>query len=159
MKTMADCVIDVQFASDHDFPAASDIQSWVGWALEAEAPDAGVEVAVRIVDADEMQALNRDFRDKDAPTNVLSFEPAELPAAPGEALRNLGDIVICAPVVAAEAAAQGKRPEHHWAHLIVHGTLHLLGFDHIKESQAAEMEALELRILSAHGLPDPYRVV
>ena len=157
---MADTVVDVQFASDHAAPAEADIQTWVVRALQgAGSPVPGAaEVAVRIVDAEEMQALNREYRDKDQPTNVLSFAAAGQPGMPGDDVRNLGDIVLCAPVVAEEAAAQGKAPEQHWAHLIVHGTLHLLGFDHIEEDQAADMEAREVRILSEHGIPDPYRV-
>lgn len=160
MKTPSDTVIDVQYASDYDAPAEADIHDWVVRALQGAGTklSGATEVAVRIVDSDEMQALNRDFRDKDQPTNVLSFSPAAQPATPGEALQNLGDIVLCAPVIAAEAGAQGKPPEHHWAHLIVHGMLHLLGYDHIKNDDAVEMEACEVRILSEHGIPDPYRV-
>ena len=157
---MSDVVVDVQFASNHDVPSASDIENWVVRALRAAASDlaGAAEVAVRVVDEDEMQALNREYRDRDQPTNVLSFAPMEQPAMPADAPRNLGDIVLCAPVVAAEAAAQQKCPEHHWAHLIVHGTLHLIGYDHIKPDDAATMEACEVRILSEHGIPDPYRV-
>jgi probable rRNA maturation factor len=111
------------------------------------------EVAIRIVGADEGQALNRDYRGKDYATNVLSF-PAELP--PGVDLPLIGDLAICAPVVAREAAEQGKKPRDHWAHLTVHGTLHLLGYDHIEDAEAEAMEALETRILAGLGIGDPY---
>jgi probable rRNA maturation factor len=111
------------------------------------------EVAIRIVGADEGQALNRDYRGKDYATNVLSF-PAELP--PGVDLPLIGDLAICAPVVAREATEQGKKPRDHWAHLTVHGTLHLLGYDHIEDAEAEAMEALETRILAGLGIGDPY---
>jgi probable rRNA maturation factor len=111
------------------------------------------ELAIRIVDTAEGQALNRDYRGKDYATNVLSF-PAELP--PGVNLPLIGDLAICAPVVAREAAEQGKKPRDHWAHLTVHGTLHLLGYDHIDEAEAEAMEALETRILAGLGIADPY---
>lgn len=112
---------------------------------------------MRIVDADEGRELNRRFRDRDYATNVLSFPddaPAELLGA--DEPRPLGDLVLCAPVVAEEAAGQGKSPAAHWAHLIVHGTLHLLGHDHEAPEEAAAMERLETEILVAGGLPDPW---
>jgi probable rRNA maturation factor len=111
------------------------------------------EVAIRIVGIDEGRALNRDYRHKDYPTNVLSF-PAELP--PGVDLPLIGDLAICAPVVEREAAEQHKRPRDHWAHLTVHGTLHLLGYDHLVDTEAEAMEALETRILAGLGIADPY---
>ncbi len=98
--------------------------------------------------------LNRRYRHRDYATNVLSF-PVELPA--GIATPLIGDLVICAPVVAREAAAQGKPARAHWAHLSVHGVLHLLGHDHIVEADATRMEALERRILATLGIADPYR--
>ncbi|TNY24961.1 rRNA maturation RNase YbeY, partial [Fulvimonas soli] len=101
----------------------------------------------------EGRALNRDYRGKDYATNVLSF-PAELP--PGMALPLIGDLAICAPVVAREAREQGKRERDHWAHLTVHGVLHLLGYDHIAEADAEAMETLEARILAGLGITDPY---
>lgn len=122
----------------------------------AEAALAGrrerAELCIRIVDEAESAELNERYRGKSGPTNVLSFPcDADVPgAAP------LGDLVICAPVVAAEAAEQGKSPEAHWSHLVVHGVLHLLGFDHIGDHEAETMEAEERAILSRLGYSDPY---
>ncbi len=110
------------------------------------------ELTIRIVDRPECHALNRRYRGKDRPTNVLSFVPSPMV---GEG--NLGDIVICAPVVADEAKQQGKPLHAHWAHLVVHGCLHLLGYDHAREAEARAMENLERKILSRLGFPDPYR--
>lgn len=109
------------------------------------------ELTLRIVGEAESRALNRRYRGKDRPTNVLSF-PAE--AAPGE--KRLGDLVICAPVVAREAAEQGKHPGAHWAHMVVHGCLHLLGYDHELRQEAEAMEAKERKILTRLGFSDPY---
>jgi probable rRNA maturation factor len=143
--------VDVQFAVEAaGLPAAADFETWCGAAL-GERRDA--ELAVRVVGREESRRLNRAYRGKDAPTNVLSF-PADLP--PGIDLPLLGDIVICAPLVDEEAQAQGKEPRAHWAHLAVHGVLHLLGHDHQSDAEAAAMEALETRILLALGLPDPW---
>jgi probable rRNA maturation factor len=111
------------------------------------------ELSIRIVGAREGRALNRQYRDKDYATNVLSF-PAELPR--GVASPLLGDMVICAPVVAREAREQGKSARDHYAHLTVHGVLHLLGFDHQNERDATRMETLETRILATLGIADPY---
>ena len=108
-----------------------------------------------MVDAAESRDLNRRFRGKDKATNVLSF-PFEAP--PGITSRHLGDVVICAPVVKREAMKQRKRASDHWAHLVVHGILHLCGFDHHSEQDAEEMEALEKRILQHMGIADPYDV-
>lgn len=124
------------------------VARWIRAALESDA-----EIAVRIVDAEEGRALNRDFRGKDYATNVLSF-PADLP--PGVRSPLLGDLAICADVVAREAAEQGKRLRDHYAHLTIHGTLHLLGYDHIDEHDATAMEALETRLLARIGIADPY---
>ncbi|HET6805422.1 MAG TPA: rRNA maturation RNase YbeY [Frateuria sp.] len=134
-------------------PAPASFRQWVAAALRGARRRKPAEVAVRIVDAEEGRALNRDYRGKDYATNVLSF-PAELP--PGVDLPLIGDLAICAPVVAREAAEQGKKPRDHWAHLTVHGTLHLLGYDHIEEADAEAMEALERRILAGLGIADPY---
>lgn len=112
-----------------------------------------MEIVIRIVDEAESQVLNRDYRGKDQPTNVLSF-PFEAPA--GLPRDYLGDLVICAPVVSREAAEQGKSLEAHWAHMVIHGMLHLRGYDHLNDAGAAEMEGLELEILSELGYPDPY---
>jgi probable rRNA maturation factor len=111
------------------------------------------ELSLRIVDDEEMRELNGRYRGKDGPTNVLSFS-AELPDAVDLPL--LGDIVICAPVVRSEAQAQGKLPAAHWDHMLIHGILHLLGFDHETDGEAAEMEALETQALQGLGWPCPY---
>jgi probable rRNA maturation factor len=135
-------------------PAAISFRRWVEAALQGARRKKPSELAIRIVDAREGRALNRDYRSKDYATNVLSF-PAELP--PGVDLPLLGDLAICAPVVRHEAKEQGKLAAHHWAHMTVHGVLHLLGYDHIEDAQATRMEALETRILAGLGIPDPYR--
>jgi len=122
------------------------------WAKAALAGDAAA--TLRIVDAQEGRQLNRDFRNKDYPTNVMTFE-----YGPDEALEGTpmsGDIVLCAPVVAREAAEQGKPLVAHYAHLVVHGMLHLQGYDHQTESEAAVMEALESFVMMRLGYPDPY---
>jgi probable rRNA maturation factor len=146
--------VDVQRAVDHYqgfLPSDQEIERWVGAALGDQREHA--EVTVRLVDEDEGTQLNEAFRGKRGPTNVLSF-PFEAP--PGVDLALLGDIVVCAPVVAREARSQGKTPVAQWAHMVVHGTLHLLGYDHIDPPQAARMEALEISILEHLGYPNPY---
>ena len=149
--------IDVQTASDAPgIPDDSDIRRWICNALDGAGCRSGCEVSVRIVDADEMQALNLEFRGKDKPTNVLSFPAGEFAGLPADARRSLGDLVVCAPVLHAEALAQRKALSQHWAHILVHGTLHLLGYDHLDDAGANDMESLERRILAAEGLPDPY---
>jgi len=135
-----------------DAPSAAECARWVA----AAAPDTGREVTVRVVDEAESRALNRAWRGRDRATNVLSFPAGEPPAAVPDA--PLGDLVICAPVVAREAAGQRKPLRDHWAHLVVHGVLHLLGHDHEREADAALMEACEVRLLAGFGIPDPYRV-
>ena len=134
-------------------PAAASFQRWAEAALRGARRRKPAELAIRIVGLDEGRALNRDYRGKDYATNVLSF-PAELP--PGIALPLIGDLAICAPVVLREAAEQAKRPRDHWAHLTVHGVLHLLGYDHIDDGEAEAMETLETRILAGLGIADPY---
>lgn len=134
-------------------PASASFRRWVAAALQGARRRKPAEIAIRIVDVAEGQALNRQYRGKDYATNVLSF-PAELPA--GVNLPLIGDLAICAPVVAREAAEQGKRPRDHWAHLTIHGTLHLLGYDHLEDAEATAMEALETRILAGLGIADPY---
>ena len=144
--------LDLQLTGDWPgLPTAEDLETWVVAAL-ADREDA--ELTVRIVGRRESRELNRSYRGKDAETNVLSF-PAELPE--GIDLPLLGDIVICAPLVADEASAQGKPLRNHWAHLAVHGVLHLLGYDHQDDDEAEEMEALETSLLGSLGIPDPYR--
>ena len=132
-------------------PAAVSFRKWVAAALKGRIREA--DLAIRIVDAKEGRALNRHYRGKDYATNVLSF-PAELPE--GVKMPLLGDLVICAPVVAREAKEQRKAAAAHYAHLTVHGVLHLLGWDHEDDKEAEAMEQLERDILAELGLPDPY---
>ncbi|GAB3033941.1 rRNA maturation RNase YbeY [Oleiagrimonas citrea] len=134
-------------------PAPASFRAWVAAALRAVHRRKPAELSIRIVDADEGRALNAAYRGKDYATNVLSF-PAELP--PGVDLPLIGDLVICAPVVVREAAEQNKPAREHWAHMTVHGVLHLLGYDHIEDADAVRMEALETRILADLGIDDPY---
>lgn len=149
--------VDVQQAAvETSALTTSDIATWVTRVIAATGGDAGAELSVRIVEADEMQQLNREFRGKDHPTNVLSFPAGEIAGLPADAARPLGDLVVCASVVRDEALAQGKALADHWAHLIVHGTLHLLGFDHEDEDEAADMEGREIEILRTHGIANPY---
>ena len=150
--------VDVQRASaDEGIPDSEFVAAWVTRAIRACREAGDCEVSVRIVDAEEMQALNRDYRSKDTPTNVLSFPAGSVAGFPGDEPEPIGDIVVCAGVVLAEAAAQGKAAPDHWAHMLVHGALHLLGYDHQSDAEAEAMEALERRILAAHGVDDPYR--
>jgi probable rRNA maturation factor len=126
------------------------------WAAAAAPPEAQGEMTVRIVDEAESAELNGRFRGRSGPTNVLSF-PADFDlAVPAEEPRPLGDLVICAPVVAREADEQGKALEAHWAHIVIHGTLHLGGYDHEEEADAEIMEGREREILAAFGIADPY---
>ncbi|MDJ0712255.1 MAG: rRNA maturation RNase YbeY [Woeseiaceae bacterium] len=150
-------LVDVQTAcSDDKTPDADAINAWVRRAIQAAGETGDREVSVRVVSREEIQALNRDYRGKDAPTNVLSFPTGTIEGLPNDEPVPLGDIVVCAAVVAGEAAEQGKAPASHWAHMLVHGTLHLLGFDHQEAAQAAEMEGMETEILTSHGVRDPY---
>ena len=128
-------------------PAAASLR---GWARAALGSVSG-ELTLRIVGNAESQALNHRYRGKDKPTNVLSFPYPEL-TSEGQ----LGDLVICAPVVAREAREQRKTARAHWAHMVVHGVLHLLGFDHMKSTDAVRMESRERALLSRFGFPDPY---
>jgi probable rRNA maturation factor len=146
-------LVDVQIASSEAAPTEKDFHQWISVALDGQTTLPEVEISLRVVDNDEMSQLNQTYRGKKGPTNVLSF-PADLP--PELALPLLGDIVICAPVVAAEAAQQGKTLSAHWAHMTVHGTLHLLGFDHREEDDAVVMESLETTILSQLNYDCPY---
>ncbi|MCM2355292.1 MAG: rRNA maturation RNase YbeY [Arenimonas sp.] len=132
-------------------PGAASFRKWAAAAAQGRIRRA--DLAIRLVDAKEGRALNRHYRGKDYATNVLSF-PADLPE--GVDLPLLGDLVICAPVVAKEAQDQGKPLAAHYAHLTVHGVLHLLGLDHEDEREAEAMEQLEREILAGLGLPDPY---
>ncbi len=147
-------ILDLQQASTAtDLPTEAELQRVLDAAVTPFQADA--EVTIRIVDEAESQRLNFDYREKDKPTNVLSF-PFQCP--PGIELPLLGDLVICAQVVALEAAEQGKTLQAHWAHMVVHGSLHLLGFDHINEDDAEEMEAEEIQILHDLGFANPYLI-
>jgi len=149
--------IDLQIATTADqLPSQTQFEQWLTAALDnADTSIDGdlAEATIRLVDNDESQTLNRDYRQKDKPTNVLSF-PAEVPDFIDLPL--LGDLVICAPVVAQEALEQNKPLEAHWAHMVIHGALHLLGYDHIEDQEAETMEALEVTILSHLGIASPY---
>jgi len=138
--------LSLQFAdkSHREHLPRHKVARWVRAALESDA-----EIAVRIVGAEEGQTLNRDFRDKDYATNVLTFDYATEPVV-------MADLVICAPVVETEAKAEGKTLEAHYAHLLVHGTLHAQGWDHIEADEAEAMEAREREVLAALGFADPY---
>ncbi len=142
--------VSVQRTGDWpDLPRKSQVRNWARAALAASTR--GGQITVRFVDSAEGRSLNRDYRVKDYATNVLSFPYQQEP-------RLCGDLVLCAPVVAREATAQGKSLEAHYAHLIVHGMLHLRGYDHeAGEKEARAMENHERRILAALGYPDPYR--
>lgn len=145
--------VDIQTACSEPVPAGEDFRRWIAAALAGRALQERVEVSVRLVGSEEMAQLNETYRGRRGATNVLSF-PADLPAE--LAIPLLGDIVICAPVVRAEAAQQGKSESAHWAHMAIHGTLHLLGYDHIEEEEATIMEALESAILSELDYSCPY---
>ena len=140
-----------------DRPDSSLIEAWVQAALEqVSLPASELDVAVLLVDEDAMRRLNRDYRGKDKPTNVLSFPGGEIAGLPDDEPTQLGDIVFCPAVVEAEAGAQGKPQSFHWAHLCVHGALHLAGYDHVNDEDARAMEGLEVEILRELGIPDPY---
>lgn len=144
--------LSVQFASEADaLPSRAQVRRWVAAALEHPA-----EITVRIVDAEEAQALNQDYRDKAYVPNVLTFEYGEI--GHDESGRGVlgGDVVICAPVVEREAREQNKPAKHHYAHLTIHGVLHLQGYDHIDPAEAEIMESREIAILKRFHLPNPY---
>lgn len=150
---MKNVIIDLQIASENteNLPTAEQIQQWANAAIRAE--NLEPEMTVRIVDEEESHHLNLTYRGKDKPTNVLSF-PFECPDEVELAL--LGDLVICRQVVEREAEEQEKPLMAHWAHMIVHGSLHLLGYDHIEDDEAEEMESLETEIMLGLGFTDPY---
>lgn len=134
-------------------PDASTLKSWADTVLNALNINEK-EITVRFVDENESHALNHQYRGKDKPTNVLSF-PFECP--PGVILNLLGDLVICAPIIEKEAGEQNKTVNNHYAHMVVHGILHLLGYDHIEDDEADEMEALEIKLLAQLSIDDPYQ--
>jgi probable rRNA maturation factor len=145
--------IDIVVQNACSFSEVPCDQQFEQWATVALQERGEAEVLIRLVDKNESRQLNARYRNRDKATNVLSF-PADLPQEIDLPL--LGDVVICAPLVAQEAEQQNKSPESHWAHLTIHGTLHLLGYDHQTEEEAAEMESLETSLLQSIGFPDPY---
>lgn len=166
MNSSADGVrVDVQRRVRAWAPRAREIATWAATALGTGG--AGGELGVRVVGAAESRRLNARYRGKDRPTNVLSFPAAPLPprfcalsaGRDGRAARPLGDLVICAQVVRSEARAQQKSLKAHWAHLVVHGALHLVGYDHERDAaQAKRMERREIAVLRRLGFDNPYRI-
>lgn len=158
MNLAPNMVIDLELqiaTTETPLPDQAQFELWLSIALQDVTSEAAI--AIRLVDETESQALNSQYRGKDKPTNILSF-PFELPEGlPAEAANGmLGDLVICAPIVQQEADLQQKPIMDHWAHLVMHGALHLLGYDHIEEQEAERMEALERQLLGQLGIPDPY---
>ena len=150
---MGKMIIDLQIACEQEtgLPTAEEIEQWAAAAVQPQSDE--VEMTVRIVDEAESHELNLNYRGKDRPTNVLSF-PFECPDE--VELPLLGDLVICRQVVEREAQEQDKPVMAHWAHMVVHGSLHLLGYDHIEDDEAEEMESLETQIMTGLGFADPY---
>jgi len=145
--------LSVQFASEAtDLPSRAQVRRWVAAALEHSA-----EITVRLVDADEAQALNQDYRKKGYVPNVLTFEYGEIGRDESGRGTLGGDVVICAPVVEREAREQGKPLQHHYAHMTVHGVLHLQGYDHLDPHDADIMESREIAILKRFRIPNPYQ--
>ena len=148
----------VEFEADN-LPDFEQVNLWAQSALQGLKENA--DLSIVIVGPEESQSLNLEFRGKDKPTNVLSFPfemPEELIGLDDDMANLLGDLIICAPVVETEAQQQNKPPEQHWAHMVVHGCLHLLGYDHIKDDEAEIMENLERTILARLDIPDPYLI-
>jgi probable rRNA maturation factor len=144
--------LDLQLATQATAPSEAQFRLWCELGLRQRTADS--ELTIRLVDEAEGRELNHTWRHKDYATNVLSF-PADVPDEMLD-IPLLGDLVICVPVVTREAHEQGKVPEAHWAHLVIHGCLHLLGYDHIDDEEAEEMETLEQTLLAELGYPDPY---
>ena len=144
--------LDIQLATEFaEIPTAAMMQLWVDAVLKDSEQDS--EIVVRLVDESESAELNLQYRHKSGPTNVLSF-PFEAPE--GFEMDLLGDLVICAPLIAQEAQQQNKALFDHWAHILIHGVLHLIGYDHLQDNEAEEMEALEIKILSTLNIDNPY---
>lgn len=145
--------LDLQIACDESgLPTQAQFTTWLTAALKDVKPNA--EVTIRLVEPEESQALNSEYRGKNKPTNVLSFE---FDAPPMVELNLLGDLVICKSIIEQEAIEQEKALNDHWAHMVIHGSLHLLGMDHIEPDQALEMESLEKKVLATLAIDDPYR--
>jgi len=144
-----------QVGASADYPSTTQLEQWAAAAIEPMPSEPLLEplATIRIVDAQEIAAANSQWRDKSQPTNVLSF-PADYPAETG--IRYYGDVLVCAEIVEAERLAQGKPSDAHWAHIIVHGMLHLQGYDHIDDADARVMEQRETEILAVLGYPNPY---
>jgi probable rRNA maturation factor len=151
-KSIAENPVIIQNATDAaDLPDETDFARWVNLPLKAH--QCCGEVLIRLVDETESAELNDTYRHKNGPTNILSF-PFDAPVEIESDL--LGDLVICVPVVQREAMQQGKPIRHHWAHIVIHGVLHLLGYDHIDDSDAQKMETLEINLLKTLNIPNPY---
>ena len=147
--------IDIQKITKQQIPKLSLLRMWAKMALEKQT--SACELTIRIVDVAEMTELNRKYRQKKGPTNVLSF-PFDMPHGVQSKMRLLGDIVVCAAVVDREAREQHKTREAHWAHMIIHGIFHLLGFNHEQEDEAQQMESLETQLMQQLGFTDPYQL-
>lgn len=153
---LTELVIDRQVANDikdSDLPSENDLKQWLSAVLKSQL-DNHKEITLRFVSEEESKQLNSQYRDKNTPTNVLSF-PFESP--PELNLPLLGDLVICKPVIEREALEQGKALLHHYAHMVIHGCLHLYGYDHIEDAEAEVMETLEIDLLSHLNIDDPYQ--
>lgn len=146
--------IELSVSNDVNESQLPSEENFQHWAQASYAGDDEVVASLQVVSSDEMKNLNRDYRGKDTPTNVLSF-PMELPEEVG--INILGDLVLCDEVIEAEAKQQAKTSEAHWAHMIVHGMLHLQGYDHIEDDEAEVMEAKEIKIMKSLGFEDPYK--
>ncbi len=161
--SLSGLTVDYQLAIEpeavDDLPDQESLVLWAQAAYTVGRKDAGLpssnDVTIRVVSAGEITELNREFRGKDKPTNVLSF-PVEMPE--GVELSLLGDVIICHEIVIAESMAEGKSPQNHYAHMVVHGILHLCGFDHQCDQDAVQMEALEVSILASSQIPNPYEL-
>ena len=154
---MTELYVDLQIAtpSEDNIPALDLLTNWVASAIQASGlpQQDETELTIRVVEKEESNAINLQFRHKDKPTNVLSF-PFQNP--PGITLPLLGDLIVCQEIIETEATEQQKELQAHWAHMVIHGTLHLLGYDHIEDEEALKMEALETSVLVELGFPPPY---
>ncbi len=145
-------LVDFQIVSgSKQLPSQALFKIWVDAVLKDDSQNS--EIVIRIVDEDEMIQFNQQYRDKKSSTNILSF-PFDVPEGVESEL--LGDLLICAPVIEREAQQQTKKLEHHWAHMIIHGVLHLIGYNHIETFEAEEMESLEIKILRSIKIDNPY---
>lgn len=153
---MNSIILDLQIVSENheNLPTEAQINQWLNVILPPFMPNA--ELTIRIVDQAESQQLNHTYRQKNKPTNVLSF-PFESPVEMETPL--LGDLIICKQIIEQEAQEQHKSLNSHWAHMIVHGCLHLLGYDHIDDDEAEEMEGLEIEIMAELGFSNPYEPI